>query len=105
MMAELGMSDVLGPVAFQTATRSRFLGAAEQPTAPAAAEETAREIDLEVKRLMTDAHIGASQILRQHRATLDTVIRLLLEREVVDGEEVRRLLAAGAASSLRLASA
>jgi cell division protease FtsH len=65
-------------------------------------EETARAIDREVKQLMIEAHERAVQILRQHRATLDAVVQLLLAREVVDGSEVRNLLAAEAAKpSLR----
>jgi cell division protease FtsH len=55
---------------------------------------------------MTEAHDRASQILREHRTTLDAVVRLLLEREVVEGEEVRRLLEAEpAAPVLRVVSA
>lgn len=53
---------------------------------------------------MTDAH-GASKILSEHRTTLDAVVRPLLEREVVEGDEVRRLLAAETAPALRVASA
>jgi cell division protease FtsH len=58
-----------------------------------AAEETSREVDLEVKKLMTEADETAASVLREHRTTLEAVIKLLLEREVVEGDEVRRLLA------------
>jgi cell division protease FtsH len=53
---------------------------------------------------MTDAHDQARHILREHRATVDAIIRLLLEREVVEGDEVRRLLASEPQAPLRLAS-
>jgi cell division protease FtsH len=93
MVAEYGMSDVLGPVAVQSRRQSPFL-ALPGPEGFDVAEETSREIDLEVKRLMTEASCTASRVLGEHRATLDAVVRLLLEREVVEGDEVRRLLAA-----------
>jgi cell division protease FtsH len=96
MVAQYGMSEALGPVALPTATHARFLGGAVERD-ETVSEETARAIDREVTRLMTEAHDRALQILREHRATLDAVVRLLLAREVVDGDEVRRLLEAEAA--------
>ena len=53
---------------------------------------------------MTEAHETASRLLREHRQALDGVVHLLLEREVVDGEEVRRLLASESGPMLRAAS-
>lgn len=44
------------------------------------------------------------QVLRQHRTTLDAVVRLLLDREVVEGDEVQRLLESETAPALRAAS-
>jgi len=106
MVAEFGMSDAIGPVAFNTRSRSPFLLVSGFENAEPIAEETAREIDVEVKRLMTEAHERASRILRDHRHTLDGLVRLLLEREVVEGDEVRRLLASEPAPpALRVASA
>jgi ATP-dependent Zn protease len=52
---------------------------------------------------MSEAQEVATRVLREHRKTLDEVIRLLLEREVVDGDEVRRLLAADPPSIVRSA--
>ena len=104
MVAEFGMSDAVGPVAFHARSRSPFLPVPGFEPADALAEETAREIDVEVRRLMTDAYDRALQLLRTHRRALDGIVRLLLEREVVEGDEVRRLLAAESAP-LRVASA
>jgi cell division protease FtsH len=101
MIAQYGMSEELGPVALPT-TRARFLTDGAVERSETVSEETARAIDREVKQLMIEAHERAVQILRQHRATLDAVVQLLLAREVVDGSEVRNLLAAEAAKpSLR----
>jgi cell division protease FtsH len=60
---------------------------------PPFAEETAREVALEVKRLMTDAHNVALSILRERRTALSEIMRRLLDREVVEGEVVRGVLA------------
>jgi cell division protease FtsH len=106
MVAEYGMSDVLGPVAIDDAARGRFLPqVGREKTGDVIAEETAREVDLEVKRLMTEANQSAADILREHRHTLDAVVRLLLEHEVVDGDDVRRLLASEVRPTVRIKSA
>ena len=96
MVAQYGMSESLGPVALPTTTPAGFLGGAVEHDN--VSEDTARTIDHEVKQLMTEAHERALHILRQHRSTLDAVVRLLLAREVVEGDEVRRLLVAEAAA-------
>ena len=93
MVAEYGMSDVIGPVTVMTRPRTPFLPVPGWEGSGTAAEETSREVDLEVKKLMTEADETAASILREHRTTLDAVVRLLLEREVVEGDDVRRLLA------------
>jgi cell division protease FtsH len=105
MVAQYGMSDAIGPVSFPGANRAPFLPVPGMEAAKTMSEETAREIDVEVKRLMTEANDRASQILRQHRGALDAVVRLLLDREVVEGDEVRRLIAVAAAASPQRASA
>jgi cell division protease FtsH len=93
MVTEYGMSEALGPVALHRRSRPLFLPVpGSDPTGDPFAEQTAREIDLEVKRLMIDAHEAALGVLRDHRAALAVVMRQLLEHEVVDGDDVRRLV-------------
>jgi cell division protease FtsH len=92
MAAEYGMSDAIGPVAVDLRTRSPYLPVAGTENVDRVSEETAREVDHEVRALMTDAHDTASRLLQEHRTTVDAVVRLLLEHEVVEGEDVRRLL-------------
>jgi cell division protease FtsH len=101
MVAELGMSDRIGPVAAAVHAPSPFLQTTGQPAA--LAEETAREIDLEVKRLMTDASATAVDILSRRRSALAEISRRLLEHEVVDGDEVRRIVAAAPEKNLNAA--
>jgi len=105
MVAEYGMSDVLGPVAVNIRPRTPFLPVPAGENGYGVAPETSREVDLEVKKLMTEANATASRLLRDHRKTLDAVVRLLLEREVVEGDDIRRLLAAEAPPALRVMSA
>jgi len=104
MVTQYGMSDTLGPVALDRSGRAPFLPVpGMESTTEALAEQTAREIDVEVKRLMTDAYDQAVKVLREHRAALDAVMRQLLEREVVEGADVRSLVKSAAASSPRAA--
>jgi cell division protease FtsH len=91
MVAEYGMSEVLGPVAFKGRARQRFLEAPGLEPEPFA-DETARQIDSEIKQLVIDAHTRASDILRERRSVLSALARRLMEQEVVDGAEVRALI-------------
>jgi cell division protease FtsH len=93
MVAEYGMSDAIGPVATATREPPPCLRA-PVPQEARLAEDTAREIDLEVKRLMIEAYALARSTIGTHRAALKEISRRLLEHEVVNGDEVRRLLAA-----------
>ncbi|MDR1989745.1 MAG: hypothetical protein LBQ09_05880, partial [Acidobacteriaceae bacterium] len=56
-------------------------------------EETAQKIDAEIKRLLTEAHESARNILRGNRDKLESITRRLLEIEVMEGDELRQLLA------------
>jgi len=92
MVTEFGMSETLGPVAYTERNRLRFLDAAGTPSVPLA-EETAREIDLEIKSLLVAARTRARSILTAQRHILDILTRRLIESEVVEGADVRTLVA------------
>jgi cell division protease FtsH len=102
MIAEYGMSDTLGPVAFGNRNRPRFLDIPGFEPEPFA-EDTAKQIDAELKQLVVDAHTRALSILNDHRAALDAVAKKLIEREVVEGADVRALVEASAPSTPRAA--
>ena len=102
MVAEYGMSEALGPVSFKGRGRLRFLDVPGLEPEPFA-EETARQIDVEIKRLVVEAHAQALSILRERRATLDTLAHRLMEREVIEGAEVRALVEQTAPSAPRAA--
>jgi cell division protease FtsH len=90
MVRELGMSTVLGPVAFGSGDPT-FLGGEEMTKRPYA-EATQRLIDREVGTMLREAEQRAVAVLTGHRTALDSLTELLLERETVDGTEVDRIL-------------
>ena len=92
MVMEWGMSDALGAINYDGAKRSKFLDIPIGPERGAYAEDTARLIDSEVKRIMNAAHAEATEILSARRDLLETVTRRLLVQEVMEGEELRQIL-------------
>jgi cell division protease FtsH len=94
MVTEFGMSDAIGPVNHEGRRRNTFIETPYLPERGAYAEETARVIDAEVKRIVSAAESEARRILTEKRAFLDTLTTRLLEKEVIEGEELRQMLAA-----------
>jgi cell division protease FtsH len=92
MVTEWGMSDALGAIHYDGNKRSRFLDIPLGPERGAYAEDTARVIDGEVKRIMSEAHDHARRILTDKRDLLETITRRLLDIEVMEGDELRRML-------------
>src|SRR5438034_1938674 len=92
MVTEFGMSESLGAINYDGNKRSRFLDIPVGPERGLYAEETARTIDAEIKRILTEAHDTARQILSEHRETLERVTRRLLDVEVRAGEDMRELV-------------
>jgi cell division protease FtsH len=92
MVTEYGMSESVGPVNHEGRGRPTFLDTEIGPERGVYAEETARQIDAEVKRLITDAEAAAHRILMARRDLLDQLTDLLLDKEVLEGDEVRQLM-------------
>jgi cell division protease FtsH len=92
MVTEWGMSESLGAIHYDNNKRSRFLDIPIGPERGAYAEDTARLIDAEVKRIMGDAHAEATRLLSERRDLLEQVTRRLLDIEVMEGDELRALL-------------
>jgi cell division protease FtsH len=87
MVTRWGMSEKLGTV--QLAPRENpYLGGGGFPSEKPFSEETARDIDEEVLRIMDESHEEALRLLTKHRRELDTLARALLERETLDEEEI-----------------
>ncbi|MBD2593018.1 ATP-dependent metallopeptidase FtsH/Yme1/Tma family protein [Nostoc spongiaeforme FACHB-130] len=82
-----GMSDKLGPVAFEK-TQQQFLdgyGNARRSISP----QVAQEIDNEVKQIVDNAHHIALSILQQNRDLLEETAQELLQREILEGSDLR----------------
>src|SRR5436190_21319050 len=93
MVTKFGMSDALGAVNYEGSRRPTFLDVPIGPERGPYGEETAQRIDTELKRIMEEAHESARFVLTERRALLETVTRRLLEKEVIEGDELRVLIA------------
>ena len=91
MVAELGMSEKLGPISVQTDQNEVFLGM-DLSRHKNYSEELAREIDNEVSLLVKESYRKAKAILTENRAALEKLIERLLEKEVVDSDEIDEIL-------------
>jgi cell division protease FtsH len=92
MVTEWGMSDALGAINYDGNKRQRFLDIPMPQERGLYGEDTAQMIDAEIKRILTDAHDKARDILTGNRDKLERVTRRLLEVEVMEGDELRQLL-------------
>ncbi len=92
MITEFGMSPSLGRVHYSESTRSPFLGNVERTGEHVHSEETVREIDLEIKRLIDGGYDAAHQILTKRRAAMEHLTRELREREVMDATQIKLIL-------------
>ncbi|GAC1461233.1 MAG: hypothetical protein PVSMB4_19990 [Ktedonobacterales bacterium] len=93
MVTEYGMSERLGPVAFGQKDELVFLGReiGEQRTY---SEQTAREIDEEVRAIVQRAHERAREILTEHRGRLVTISERLIKDETLEGATFEELFTA-----------
>jgi cell division protease FtsH len=91
MVMQWGMSDSLGPIAFGDRDEQVFLGK-EIAVRKDYSEQTAREIDSEVRRIIQDCQTRAKNILTEHDEELHRVASALLERESLDADDIKILL-------------
>jgi len=98
MVCEFGMSERMGALTYGKRERQMFLGR-DLFEERNYSEQTAIQIDEEIRRIIDACHASAKQTLVAHRSQLDTLATVLLEKEVLDGEEVRQLLGLSAPSS------
>ena len=90
MVCEYGMSR-LGPLTFGKKEEQIFLGR-EIAQHRDFSEETARQIDLEVRRLIDEAYQSAHTIVESHADAMHRIAAALLERETIDADEVKMLI-------------
>ena len=92
MVCEWGMSDAMGPLTFGKKEEQIFIGR-EIAQHQDYSEDTALQIDHEVKLIVTDNYQRATALLESKKSALTRIAEELLVREVLDGEQVRRLSA------------
>lgn len=91
MVAQLGMSERLGPIAVHTEEDEVFLGR-DISRHKNISEDLARAIDEEVSKLIRDSYQKAKDIIRNHLEEMHTLIDRLLEKEVVEAKEIDEIL-------------
>ncbi len=87
MVCEWGMSDKMGPLTFGKKEEMIFLGR-EIAQHQDYSEETAQEIDREVRRFVTEAYERAKELVKSRLEALHSLATALLEREVLEGPEI-----------------
>jgi cell division protease FtsH len=93
MVMEYGMSDSLGPIAYENRVRNMLgLRPSIEGEPDRHSEETLREIDREVRRIVDEARDRVRELLKQERAALNAIAERLLEKEVIEGDELRIIL-------------
>ncbi len=92
MVGTFGMSDILGPLAYDKQGGGQFLGNSNNPRR-SVSDATAQAIDKEVRNLVDDAHETALKILRNNLPLLESISQKILKEEVIEGEDLKTLLA------------
>jgi cell division protease FtsH len=92
MVCEWGMSDAMGPLTFGKKEEQIFLGR-EIAQHQDYSEDTAIRIDQEIKKFVTMNYDRARALLEKYRHALDRIAEELLAREVLDADQVRRIVA------------
>ena len=81
----VGMSKKLGPINFENSDD-------EYSFAPNKSDETVREIDLEIRKILTEEYFNTLNTLQDNWSKLEEVVALLLKKETITGDEVRRII-------------
>ncbi len=92
MVTEWGMSEKLGPLAYVEKEDSGFLGSNHHKDY---SEETAKEIDDEVRTIIREQYARARSLLEANRDKLEAIAEALLERETLDREEIEAVMGGG----------
>ena len=91
MVKEFGMSEKLGYVTFEKEKRPLFLPSSLLPTREYS-EDTAKQIDEEVKKIVDETYLRVKEILTAKKDKLGELARLLLEKEVVEDTDLKKIL-------------
>jgi cell division protease FtsH len=91
MVKEFGMSEKMGYVTFQKEKNPLFLPSSLLPTREYS-EDTAKQIDEEVKKIVDETYLRVKEILTAKKDKLGELARLLLEKEVVEDTDLKKIL-------------
>ncbi|MBQ8750095.1 MAG: ATP-dependent zinc metalloprotease FtsH [Alphaproteobacteria bacterium] len=91
MVTEWGMSDILGPIRYSENSNEVFLGRSVTQNQNMS-EETARLVDAEIKRLVTEGYEEAKKILTKHKKDWETLALALMEYETLTGDEIKDVI-------------
>mgnify|MGYP000140796406 FL=1 len=91
MVTRFGMSD-LGPLSLESQQGEVFLGR-DWTTRSEYSESIASRIDAQVRSIAEECYESAKKIIREHRNVTDRLVDLLIEKETIDGEEFRQIVA------------
>lgn len=91
MVTRFGMSD-LGPLSLESQQGEVFLGR-DWMTRSDYSEEIASRIDAQVRSIVEHCYKETCQLIRDHRSVIDRLVDLLIEKETIDGEEFRQIVA------------
>jgi len=90
MVMEFGMSEKLGPMLYGKGSNEVFLGR-DYGRQQDYSDEVASSIDDEVKGLLSDAHIIAGKILKKFKKQMETMVKVLIEKETINKDEVAKI--------------
>ncbi|MEH1870219.1 ATP-dependent zinc metalloprotease FtsH2 [Nostoc sp.] len=91
MVTRFGMSD-LGPLSLESQQGEVFLGR-DWTTRSEYSESIASRIDGQVRAIVEECYQNSKKIIREHRTVTDRLVDLLIEKETIDGEEFRQIVA------------
>ncbi|MHB0997011.1 MAG: ATP-dependent zinc metalloprotease FtsH [Elusimicrobiales bacterium] len=97
MVLEFGMSDKIGPLSLKKEESEVFLGR-DLTRNVGYSNETARSVDEEIKRIVSDCYMKAKAALTGNRRALDAIANRLIENEVVDAAEIDSIIAGAKAA-------
>ena len=92
MVGKFGMSEQVGPVAFDQSDDHPFLGRELHDSPRKFSDETAHLMDTEVQRFLSKANERARSLCNEHREKLDAIAELLLKQEIVTDEDLEKII-------------
>jgi cell division protease FtsH len=93
MVTEYGMSDRLGPLTYTREPRATYLDLGMASRMREYSEQTAESIDEEISRLIEEAYQNARSILKDQKENLERLAKILLEKESIEGDELKNFVA------------